>query len=341
MKQVYVGTDKLVLSSKHFRLKEGHRFTTKFDLTPEGEYIEKKKICNTNNVSFDIDTRGLRVLCNPSVIANTGETNYLSKTVTDRQKTYDYVMSQANNVGLEFCLTTSGISRLDLARDSVMSQGVSDYFPVFQFMNCSRMQKRGYPSGYMHENKQRELMFYDRGEKLFIDTQESIGSNTARLELKLKKTKEVQKKTGLCTYSDFMKVAPIDLQDIYINHLTSDVFRSPESFSDTLRHLDLTGERINILDSETESIILRDVFNGNFKDYVMSFALEEFENKLRDSEQIKTIVLDSGRCIRTANRNIRQFANLRNKLSLLGTQRPLGQTMKMYNELYNKFAIAV
>lgn len=128
MTQVEVGTDKLVLSTKHFNLRSGHKFTTKVDVSPDGEYLERKKICNTPNVSFDIDNRGLRILCNPSVIANTGETNYLSKTIADRQKTYDYVMKTAEVSGIDFCLNTTGISRLDLARDSVMSCNVSDYF---------------------------------------------------------------------------------------------------------------------------------------------------------------------------------------------------------------------
>lgn len=203
------------------------------------------------------------------------------------------------------------------------------------------MQKRGYPSGYMHENRQRELMFYDRGQKLLIDKHEDIGSNTARLELKLKKTKEVQKKTGLNTFRDYVQINPIDLQDIYIEHLTSEVFKTPEMFADTIRHLDLSGERINRLDTYTEAIILRDVFGGKFKDYVMSFGYEELTNKLKDIEHLKTIVVDSGRCVRTANRNRKQFVDLRNKVSLLGGQRPLGHTMNLYNELYNKFAIAV
>lgn len=341
MTQVVVGTDKLVLSTKNFSLRSGHKFTTKVDVSPEGEYLEQKKICNSLNVSFDIDKRGLRILCNPSVIANTGQTNYLSKTIEDRQKTYEYVMRVAENSGVEFCLNSSGISRIDLARDSVMSKDVTDYFQVFQFMNCSRMQKRGYPSGYMHENRQRELMFYDRGQKLLIDKQGEIGSNTARLELKLKKTKEVQKKTGLNTFRDYVQINPIDLQDIYTEHLTSEVFKTPETFADTLRHLDLTGQRINTLDTLTESIILKDVFGGNFRDYVMSFGFEELTNKLKDVEHLKTIVLGSGRSVRTANRNRKQFIALRDRVSLLGGKRPIGQTMNLYNELYNKFAIAV
>lgn len=293
-----------------------------------------KYCANVDGVSFDCnEMQGLVLTFNPSkLVAPDNRLNYLSKGGNDLVKSKDKIMSVAKSVGLDFDLDSMSVNRLDLAKDTLLNKRVVDYFKVMQVMRCSRMNKREYENGYLFHNQNREYIFYNRGGRLGVGNIENLG----RLETRFKTGDEVSKRMSLNRFTDLYELAPEQIDYEFKSNVQREYFKSQDEVK---RQVELLGV-VTLTDYEFELSVFNGLFQGRINDYLISKTMKHYYDEFGSLEHVKRLLIDSGKSVRTAQRQVNRFSKILDKVSNVSrciTQDGVGDTMKLYNELHTKF----
>jgi hypothetical protein len=288
------GFDKLILTSKDFIIKDFSIFgqnrnisqgKNETDLpvlsidngTTQMENIRANSIFfNHALFNLTINRNGLQVIFNPSKILHPYEIN------TDF-KELKKVSDRINNVMVQNKILTNFdnciVSRIDLAKQQIIPNGLYQYKPAFEFMCGRSMKSVGYDGGYRWGNKSHEITIYDKS----IESKLPF-NNLDRCEAKWKNTKTVQKRTGFNNYGILFQSDNNHINSLYNGYLDSTIFRN-----------NIPNQMVLDFSSEVEKMKhFKNSGRNAVLKYLVSSNLNDLINKFGSIETIFDIMKEAG-----------------------------------------------
>ncbi len=180
-----------------------------------------KAYAKGDRVTFDLDSRGLRVDLNPS------KGHHPWHLSPDLGGVTGQIRHEAERHGLRFDVDTLRLSRLDLARQAEMPELPSTYGHAFTLLRGKRMKSAIYPDGARFSNGQRQAVFYSKRAELLHRHKEGYGcpSRLLRAEARFMTHKATARATGLTYLPDLVRAHPDKLLEAYRDFMARDVFR--------------------------------------------------------------------------------------------------------------------
>lgn len=240
------GIDKIVLTTRNFSIKDVSILGQNRNI-PQGKTEEHlpvlgidtgfghMEMIRANGVYYNdvnglynlsVNKTGAQVIFNPSKVLHPYN---LVTDIREVKKVGEAITNALRQHGILLNLETCNVSRLDLAKQDVMTRGIRTYSSAFNFMQGKRMTSTGFENGYRFGNKQTEATFYDKG----IESNLPI-ENLMRCEPKFKTTQAVQKRSGIKNYADILHSDTGHLTDIYNRYLNNVLFDRNVSYQTTL-----------------------------------------------------------------------------------------------------------
>jgi hypothetical protein len=170
----------------------------------------------TGLFNFSVNQTGAQVIFNPSKILHPVN---LVTDLKEVKKVGDLVTKRLHDQGINVSLNSANVSRLDLAKQEIMTRSLRTYSGACAFIKGKRMSGINYGNGYSWRNGETESVFYDKGIESNLPIQ-----NLNRLEVRLKTTKAVQKRSGLKNYGDMLHSDVSHLTGIYNRYLNDVLF---------------------------------------------------------------------------------------------------------------------
>lgn len=230
------GFDKFVLTTKDFMIKDISLFGVNRNI-PQGKKETEMSVISIDNgtteminmransvyfnhelFNFTVNRTGAQIIFNPSKILHPYE---LVTDFKEVQKVSNRINDLLKQNSILLNLDNCTMSRIDLAKQQIMSKSIYSYRPAFDFMKGKRMKNTGYEGGYRWGNNTHEVTMYDKGTESNLPI-----SNLERCEAKFKKTKFVQNKTGFLNYGQLFKSDNQYINSVYNNYLDSTIFRN-------------------------------------------------------------------------------------------------------------------
>lgn len=116
-------------------------------------------------------------------------------------------------------LMSTGVSRLDITAQAVMSKTVPHYDQVIKgARSLKRAPKTDYPHGFLMGNKTRQLCTYDKGLKLEIDqgVKTTDSTNLLRIETRALKATALKEHTPFKHMADVLTAQPGQFKETYL-----------------------------------------------------------------------------------------------------------------------------
>lgn len=210
MSKMKIGIDKLVLTTKDFRLPTVPRMIPVYN-TELGESLEDVSPIATTTDGQEIraqrlykDTRRLKTCTNVSINRNGLQLTFNPnshyheyKTYSDPKRleeSYKAIQSELKEIGILADVGRMTTYRIDTNNDCVMSKPYAKYKPVFDSLNASRMKVTSHTTGVTIKNKSAAAVFYDKVEDQLNKTGQLIAEeNLLRNEVRLLNTGVVQR----------------------------------------------------------------------------------------------------------------------------------------------------
>ena len=170
----------------------------------------------TGLFNFSVNQTGAQVIFNPSKILHPYN---LVTDLKEVKKVGDLITKRLHDQGINVSLNSANVSRLDLAKQEIMTRSLRTYSGACAFIKGKRMSGINYGNGYSWRNGETESVFYDKGIESNLPIQ-----NLNRLEVRLKTTKAVQKRSGLKNYGDMLHSDVSHLTGIYNRYLNDVLF---------------------------------------------------------------------------------------------------------------------
>lgn len=262
----HVGIDKLRLTTRQYSVSDvtglnifpNPKYAGKtFDDEPENGFLFRcqnepifgtKAVLNTEHYSLDINKYGLAVNFNPSKITHPYELLSDAKAVSDIALKIE---RELKDLGVSVSLHDANISRLDLAKQTLMPRTVSHYAPAFDTMRLKGVKSNRVNYGaetFSMRNNHTEICFYDKLKEL---NPEILPSNLMRCEARYRKTDAVSRYVGTKTLNELLKINTDGWLNAYESYMLKRVFTShPEQLVFDFAKLDAL---IKHLITETEN----------------------------------------------------------------------------------------
>lgn len=230
----------------------------------------------TGIFNFSVNRTGAQVVFNPSKILH--QYNLVTDT-KEVKKVGDLITKRLHDQGINVSLESSNVSRLDLAKQDIMTRGIYTYSKAFAFMRGKRMTSTGYKDGYRWGNTQHEVTAYDKG----IESNLPI-ENLMRLEGKFKTTKTVQKKSGFKNYADILHSDSGHLTDIYNRYLNDVLFGKNVPFQTSIN-----------FDQEVEKLkYFKETGRGAVSNYLICNSINSLINQYGTIDVLFDIMAKAG-----------------------------------------------
>jgi hypothetical protein len=234
---IIAGIDKVGLTSREFRVRDLRGWSVgtgakvgdappNWCRTVDGDVIEGPSFyMNTDTANFDLGPKGLRVVFNPSKVRHPYK---LNTDPVDVGRIGEQVQNLLQDRGVLADLGSMQVFRTDLAKDAQLKQ-----HPLMYGSACGaglhgkRLRATAYPDGHRWGNTQREVNFYNKTREVLERSKLTIEPNTARMEVKLKKSRPTANTLGFYAFRDLCKADPEHLTAVYRDELNTRVFHVP------------------------------------------------------------------------------------------------------------------
>lgn len=327
------GVDKIWLSTKDFSVKNGAALgfrkqtkpgQTEQDLPPifidesGNQYRGQQAEYRGQNCDFylGVNQKGLSLQFNPSKIIH--KYNLLSdvNVVGEISKS---IYQELNDVGINFNLNDTRVSRLDFAKQPFMDRHLSMYIPVFNHLEGKRMRGQEYDTGYTFMNGRHESCFYSKG----AETGLSDLDRMLRGENRWKDSSLIGKSLGFNRYSDFLKSDAYEWNEHYNRYLLDKIFRKPKQ-----------GQLFDFNNEVSKLKYFKDKGQNALNNYLIVTSLDYLLENFGKLDILWSIMKEAGysrQFINTEKKRMRELIKLtgKNKVVSIGT---------LINELIEKFA---
>lgn len=210
---------------------------------------------NTSRIRFDLNDTGLRIDLNPSKLKHPWQL----LGVEGLGLVEDVIQGEAHLAGIHYDPKALQLSRVDLARQSIMPEPIPVYSHAFGMMDAKRMPGAAYPSGQHFKNGQRQAVFYDKRAELVHRLKKGMGckENTLRAEARWMHHRPVTKALGLTYFHELQETDNGHLQTVYRDFMQRDVFRTIGDGSQAVLPLDLDKTFDEMLNGQNYGAVSR------------------------------------------------------------------------------------
>ena len=271
------------------------------------------------NLSINIDVRGAQIIFNPS--------KYLDKysgELATPQETYNLItdiQKYLTEIGFKSNLSNFKLSRIDIAKDRVMSDKVFTYQEVFNLFSAKReTRKTLYPDGLTIGNASRQDCFYDKG--LVIKPKDG-STNLMRGEFRLMKHKSIKDTLNISHFGQMKEISTKELSYIHSNHIQKDIYQAG----------DLNQQSFDFTNDVTLLKSYRQQGRGGWKKLVMMKGVDYFL-KIRGIDVFRQILDASGYDKSAISKITKEVKEMERLLSFLPNAPKLSVK---YGEVYEKF----
>jgi len=293
------------------------------DVNLEGQ----KAYRNTDLYNLDLSENGMFIKFSIPKVANGNNDIPVDLDLT--RKALMTVQEDLQNNNIQVSLEGASLSRLDLFRQSKMSNSFLDYVPVFGLLRGTRLNKRDYGTSFLFYNSAREVCFYDKDVERAMKEgkRPGLSSNNVRSEVRFLAHRPISK-TGLDIVSDIFNDYE-GLKAIYQKEVSA-VIKEPGKVGRSL----LVQE-----DLQSEMEQLKEV-SGKFglrqvKEHIQFFGVSSLLDKVSFENYIQTVLEVSDH---KNKRDLhRQVSNLMQSCFFSFKKELDTDIRKLYEELYLKF----
>ena len=280
--------------------------------------MKAKHIGKNQNLPYfaSINKIGLSVQFNPSKIIHPYQ---LLTDVNLISSISDQIESELYDIGIKFNPSDCGISRMDLAKQDLMSRDLTSYRTAYEFMDGKRMKSKGYETGYLFENGNHEVCFYDKG----IESKIKDAEGLLRVEPRFKDNDLIRKRLGYNTFADFLKSDANEWNEHYKKYLNEKIFRK--------------SKQGYILDFNTELETLKSLKergNNSVTDYLLIVGIDLILLQFGSMDFLFDLMKKAGyhrNYIRTTKTKIQSLMTSHSKGKIVSIS-------TLINELQQKFA---
>lgn len=176
-----------------------------------------------HEATVEVKSNGLHIQFNPSKMIHPYELTADIRAQTERVK------SLVHELGVDVDIDSSGLSRLDLAKQAQMGIPLSGFATAFTALNGKRTKKKvQYPDGFEIGNKSRSTVCYDKfKEQILLGV--LTPPNMLRIECRWQGAKVIGHTTtgvGVGTLKDLVCVDVDQLTESYNRYLLNDIFKT-------------------------------------------------------------------------------------------------------------------
>lgn len=327
------GVDKVWLSTRDFEVLDGSvlgfRRQTKQGQNEENlptilidekgkEYKGQQAEYRGEGLNFylGINQKGLSLQYNPSKIIH--QYNLLQD-VKEIEGITNAINQELNDIGIKFNPSNAYLARLDLAKQDFLERDITNYIPVFSYLDGKRMKGQEYESGYTFQNGRHESCFYSKAEETGLIELKGM----MRAENRWKDKELISKSLGYHRFLDFLKSDCIQWNCHYNRYLNDKIFRQSKQgllfdFENEVNKLKYFKERG------------RNAVNN----YLITTSLDSFIRSFGKIDFLWKVMSEAGftrQQIHNEKKRIRELIKLtsKNKTVSIGT---------LINELQQKFA---
>jgi len=333
-----VGIDKLNLFTNDYQIKDplhlnitphtkksGEDAPSKNVLFRVGDnpVIAQKAYLNTEGYNLSINDMGLSLNLNPSKHFHDYQLVFDLKQVDQAVK---QVEKELFDLGIGMAIENSKISRLDLAKQFVTNQTVPEYMPVLSMFKGKRSNTIEFPSSVSYRNKSIESMCYDKGLELQRD---SKPSHFMRAEIRYKTGKSMSTHIKRNSYSEIIKTDPEFLNQKYIEHWRSNVFRIQPAIQLTL---DLDNH-IAML-----KMYKRRFKRGAIDKFLQVISLDAILSTYKDFEVFRRVLLEAEFSREYSYRYVQKLHMLMADKAKFEKENDQVTNITMYNEILEKIS---
>ena len=305
---IIAGIDKVGLTSREFRVRDLRGWSVgtgakvgdappNWCRTVDGDVIEGPSFyMNTDTANFDLGPKGLRVVFNPSKIRHPYK---LNTDPVDVGRIGEQVQKLLQDRGVLADLGSMQVFRTDLAKDAQLKQ-----HPLMYGSACGaglhgkRLRATAYPDGHRWGNTQREVNFYNKTREVLERSKLTIEPNTARMEVKLKKSRPTANTLGFYAFRDLCKADPEHLTAVYRDELNTRVFQVPPKAVQVIMNFD------------TEIDLYRGYLgmgNNALFNYLFEIHGAASVHALGGVDQLRQMMIQAGQNERSARRQIEKL----------------------------------
>jgi hypothetical protein len=158
-------------------------------------------------------------------------TNYSPTALNELKTAFSKIEKDLKGLGIRTNIDESFLSRLDVFKNVLISEGFMSYSPVFQQLRMNYANQRDYGSSFLFYNNNVELSIYDKVTEMLNRKEDVSGiPKTARTELRLKVARKIKNSLEMQTVSDLIRDAEY-LPEFYNQYLAKNIYKY-RTFSD-------------------------------------------------------------------------------------------------------------
>lgn len=340
-----IGIDKILLTTKAFKVSDRCSFRIKQGDIVEGEIVEStlftdskgevkgtKAIYNSILANVTIDPRGLKLEYNPSKLLHPYHLNNDNQSL---KEIYTAIKADLKDNGILLPLEVElSVSRLDIARNEQMSRPIGFYAPLFSSLKGKRQSNKEYPNSYYFYNKSQESNFYDKEKALEFEYKgrnvPEIEPHTMRGELRAKKRDAVGRIYRFNDFSLLLKSSPEYRIERYKGHLKSQLFSTNNPLQTTL----FPDYQRNI---EYLKALKDKLSRGAVDQYIKSKGIDQLLCEVGTLDNFRMMLLEAGYSDKYSFRIIKNVKEQLHQVAMFYGDTKEENISSLYNEVFEKF----
>lgn len=335
-----IGIDKILLTTKEFRLENLTLLGRKSNIKPnndstlpifkdlQGSSVEANSLYFNGGANYDISGKGLMVSFNPS---KSSHPYNLTSTGKELNNVIGLVEREMKSIGILANIDSMKLSRLDLAKNQVMTYPVGMYHDGLRYLKGKRSESRAAPDGFYIANKSHETLYYNKFKELKFNKIDIIApEQLARLEARLKKTDSVKRYTDINSLKELRTLEHTDIDFLYKSYLNKVVFTRANIGVQSLIDFDSEVQLFKTLKAQKPK--------GYFNYWLTLNSVEALLNNFGSIENVVRFLEQAGENRMSIHRHVVKLKDLISTRAFLSANKKEVTPMLLLNEIKERFA---
>lgn len=258
--------------------------------TDTGERVYGSKAYSSlGGVILDINPRGLFMKINPSKSLHP----YLLSGSESIESATAQMLEAATKLGVRYDTNRMKLSRVDLCRQSELSESPAQYERAYNSLSGKRLRPVKEPNTFYFRNGHREVAFYGKQRELKAKTGETYGcpDNLVRCEAKFKRHVSCTSALQVTFAHQLAKYSNGDLQRLHSSYVGENVFRIRKEGTQSV----ISFERLtDLLDQK-----YKEQSRGSLAAFQRVLGAEVILSEFMSLDNYRDFLLDQGKWHRT------------------------------------------
>jgi hypothetical protein len=340
------GIDKIALTSKEFKVLDGHLLSVKRkDYKPNdpdqkeepilfGNQRGEKAYFNHSSFNMDLGVKGISISFNPSKILHP---YHLNNNESEIRQVWDFIREELKTAGVLIPNDNElKLWRVDMAKNVQMKFPNRFYTPVMQSLKGKRMEANTYPGCHTWGTKKTlNIQLYDKTEEVErLKKNIEIDPRIMRGEIRAKNTASVGRVFKLNDLDTFLKVGSEYRIEKYNELLVNKIFADGNR-SDQLALFDMDYEKeLAIMKLYKEKYPRNAIVK-----WMAQIGYDALIEKFGNLENWRYMLLEAGFHPKSTFRIKTELTKEMQSASFFQTKNKEQNLTNLYNELFTKFAV--